>query len=217
MSVINNMQVQNSPSQATRGRLWGLMWIACLGLAATVVGLSGCSSKVFYTQEYRIKVDSAHINPSKLQFYNDKEFLIRRKTVTKEVKSEEGIVTSTEGLRVQDIRVRRGTPCRVDSVSGNYYYMSFEIGEGNTVRFYKNSFDYYQIGADKWVRGRGSVKYGGKECEIERIGNDCLLMVKNYQTFKDKKERRVARGVEVGTDGAQMRDTMNLDEEDIDQ
>lgn len=210
MSLNEEMKAHGYPAPRAGNRFWGIVTISFVGLAMSVLGFTGCASKVFYTQEYRVKVDTAKIDPSKLQFYNDKEFLIRRKTVIKDVATEDGVVSMTEGVRVQDIRVRRGTPCRVDSVSGNNYWVRFEIGEGHTVRFYKNSFDYYQIGADKWVRGRGAIAYGGKECEIERVGNDCLLLVKNYQTFRDKKEKRVASGLEVGTEDAQKRDTLNL-------
>jgi hypothetical protein len=206
MSATKNLL--QAPRRAGR---WGMLVMGCMGLLACLVGLSSCTSKVFYTQEYRVLVDSSHLDPTRLQFYNDKEFLIRRRTSTKEVVTEGGVVSQTEGIRVQDIRVRRGTPCRVDSVSGNSYFIRFEIGEGNVIKFYKNAFDHYQIGADKWVRGRGNILYGGKDCEIERVGNDCLLLVKNYQTFRDQKQKNIAGGLKVGT---QIRDTLDFDEDE---
>lgn len=198
---------ESNPRQRVR---WGNVGIMLAIFFMGVIGLSSCASKVFYTQDYRVKVDSAHIDPSKLQFYNDKEFMIRRRTNSNEVKSVDGVVSTSVGNRVQDIRVRRGTPCRVDSVAGNFYYIRFEIGEGHVIRFYKNAFDHYQIGADKWVRGRGAIAYGGKECEIERNGNDCLLLVKNYQTFRDKKQRNIAEGLKVGTE---IRDSIEISED----
>lgn len=217
MKKSNHLLLQ--PSQHSRGRKpdWGLMGLLFLGMTGLLLGMSGCASKVFYTQEFRVLVDSAHIDPRRLQFYNDKEFLIRRKTVSKEVKSTEGVVTNTEGIRVTDVRIRRGTPCRVDSVSGNNYFVRFEIGEGCVLRFYKNTYDHYQIGADKWVAGRGQIVYGGKDYVIERVGNDCLLQVKNYQTFRDQKRRNVARGVEVGTEDAQIRDSIEVDNMEFDE
>jgi hypothetical protein len=210
MSSDHDMQRTSRHNNSISKVRWGYIGILLAGLFTGIVGLSGCASKVFYTQDYRVKVDCAGIDPSKLQFYNDKEFLIRRRTTSKEVKSIDGVVSQTEGVRVQDIRVRRGTPCRVDSVSGNFYWVRFEIGEGNVVRFYKNAFDHYQIGADKWVRGRGNIVYGGKDCEIERVGNDCLLQVKNYQTFRDKKQRNIAGGLRVGTE---IRDSIEVEED----
>jgi hypothetical protein len=211
MSVKENLQRSTPQKPNFSPRPWAWVGSACLVLMTAVLVMSGCATKVFYTQEYRELVDSAHLDPSRLQFYNDKEFLIRRRVETKEVTTQEGVVSLTDGLRVQDVRVRRGTPCRVDSVSGNFYFVRFEIGEGNVVKFYKNAYDHYQIGAEKWVRGRGNILYGGKECQIERNGNDCLLLVKNYQTFRDKKQKDVAEGLRYNTD---IIDTLDTGEED---
>lgn len=205
------MQQVNRRPELGRRQQWGLIGLVCIGLMVLMVGGSGCASRVFYNQDYRMQVDCAGIDPGKLQFYNDKEFLIRRKIVKNEVHSVNGVVETVEELSHQDIRIRRGTPCRIDSVAGNFYFVRFEIGEGNVVKFYKNAFDYYQIGADVWVRGRGSILYGGNECEIERIGNDCLLQVKNYQRFRNQKQRQVAGGLEVGTE---IRDSIFDDSED---
>ncbi len=190
-----DIQVKRRPSAA-----WGVITTMFLGLLGLMLFVSSCTSRVFYTQDYRTKVEKANIDPQKLQFYNDKEFLIRRRTSSKEVKSAEGVVSTVEGTRVQDIRIRRGTPCRVDSVAGNFYWVRFEIGDGNVIKFYKNSFDYYQIAATKWVRGRGAISYGDRDCEIERVGNDCLLLVKNYQKFRDKTDKKYAKGFKVGTE-----------------
>ncbi len=190
------MKKQDSQQVAGARLGWASMGIIYLVLVGMGLGISGCATKVFYTQDYRARVDSAKIDPTKLQFYNDKEFLIRRKTTINKVETENGVVSSLEGIKVQDIRVRRGTPCRLDTAIGNFYYMRFEVGDSNLVRFYKNAFDHYQIGADRWVRGRGAVRYGGDDCEIERVGNDCLLMVKNYQKFRDSKQSRRVKGIQ---------------------
>ena len=207
MSSFDTMQQADNQVTRRQSGTWGLVTTAFLGLLSLVLLLSSCASRVFYTQDYRTKVEKAEIDPTRLQFYNDKEFLIRRRTDSTEVNTTDGIVSTVEGTRVQDIRVRRGTPCRVDSVAGNYYWVRFEIGDSNVIKFYKNSFDYYQIAATKWVRGRGAIRYGGRPCEIERIGNDCLLLVKNYQKFKDKTDKKYAKGFKVGTEQHDTLDT----------
>jgi hypothetical protein len=169
-------------------------------LIGAVLLVAGCASKVYFTQDARELMEKAGEDVTKLQFYNDKEFLLRRKTTSRQFDAIDGVVTKVEGLRVQDLRVRRGTPCRIDSVSGNSYWIRFELGEGQTLRFYKNQYDHYQIWADKWHSGRGNIVYGNKDYIIERVGNDCLLMVKNSQTFRKNSQRRVAEGLEVGED-----------------
>jgi hypothetical protein len=85
-------------------------------------------------------------------------------------------------------------------VSGNSYWIRFELGQGETLRFYKNQYDHYQIWADRWHSGRGNIVYGGKDYIIERIGNDCLLMVKNSQSFRKSNQKKVAEGVDVNED-----------------
>lgn len=165
----------------------------------TVVLLSAsCASKVYFTHDARVVIDSAGKDPTKFQYYNDKEILLRHKLPNQDIKPVDGVVVIDEGLSVTDLRIRRGTPCRVDSIEGNSYWMRFEIAEGKTLRFYKNQYDHYQIWADKWSQGRGNIQYGNKPFVIERVGNDCLLMVKNAQTFKETKKRKIAEGVKVG-------------------
>jgi hypothetical protein len=180
------------------------LWTGLILLCAS------CASKVYFTQDAREKLEKEGVDVTELQFYNDKELLLRRKTNSRELTTEEGVVTKMEGLRVQDLRVRRGTPCRIDSISANSYYIRFELGEGQTLRFYKNQFDHYQIYADRWVAGRGNIQYGERDYTIERIGNDCLLMVKNSQRFRAINQRKVAKGVLVGEDEG-IRDTIPVD------
>jgi hypothetical protein len=170
--------------------------IGVFGLGLILV-VSSCASKVYFTHDAREALELAKEDPMKLQFYNDKEFLLRRKTTSRQLETVEGVVSKTEGLRVQDLRIRRGTPCRLDSIDGNSYFIRFEHGEGLTLRFYKNQYEHYQIWADRWHSGRGNIVYGGKDYVVERIGNDCLLMVKNSQSFRKSNQRRTAEGLDV--------------------
>jgi hypothetical protein len=179
-------------------------------VTGVVLLCASCASKVYFTQDAREKLEKAGVDVTELQFYNDKELLLRRKTNSRELTTEEGVVTKLEGLRVQDLRIRRGTPCRIDSAGPNSYFVRFELGEGQVIRFYKNQYDHYQIYADRWVAGRGSIKYGEKDYMIERIGNDCLLMVKNSQRFRAITQRKVAKGVLVDEDDG-IRDSIPED------
>lgn len=183
-----------------------------LALVGVVVFLTGCASKVYFTEDARLALEAAKEDVTKLQFYNDKEFLLRRKTTSRSLETVEGVVAKTEGLRVTDLRIRRGTPCRLDSISGNSYWIRFGLGKGETLRFYKNQYNHYQLWADHWHSGRGNIVYGGKDYVIERIGNDCLLMVKNSQTFKKSNQKKIAKGVDVNEDIREIHgDTTKVD------
>lgn len=172
--------------------------------------MASCASKVFFNEDARMKLEKREIGLDELQFYNDKEMLLRRKTTSRQIAADGGVVSKTEGLRVQDLRIRRATACRVDSVAPNAIYIRFELGEGQVLKFYKNQFGYYQVWADRWYAGRGNIVYGGKDYVVERIGNDCLLMVKNSQKFRDVTQKKTAKGVLVGEDLPE-RDTIPLD------
>ena len=171
-------------------------WVLLLWIGMGMMTFS-CHPKVYFTNSAREKLEEAGDNIAMLQFYNDKEILLRRKTTSREVLSDEGLVVNTEGIRVMDLRIRRRTPCRIDSIAGNRIYIRFEDGDGNHLVFYKNTYDHYQIYSDEWVSGRGNVKYNMKDFAIERIGNDCLLMVQNNSKYRRLTDRKVVEGLRV--------------------
>lgn len=172
------------------------IWVLFLWIGMSIT-ISACHPKVFFTDSARRKLEEAGDDIRMLQFYNDKEILLRRKTTSREILSDEGLVINTEGIRVVDLRIRRRTPCRIDSISDNRIYIRFEDGDGNHLCFYKNAYDHYQIYSPEWVSGRGKVQYNLKEFNIERIGNDCLLMVENNSKYRKMTDRKVIEGLRV--------------------
>lgn len=196
---MNPVRLNSTKEKLVRTNFQAGRW-ALLLLFLTVLSITefGCSRKVFFTEEARRKLEEAGEDLSMLQFYNDKEILLRRRTVTHEiVTDQEGVVNNTEGLRVVDLRIRRGTPCRIDSVAGGRLYIRFEDGDGNALCFYRNTYDHYQIYSDHWLSGRGTITYNMKEFMIERVGNDCLLMVQNNSRYKRVTDKKVVDGLRV--------------------
>lgn len=196
---MNPLRLNSQESRRAKTGLKAGKWPLFL-LLVVVLGITefGCSRKVFFTEDARRKLEEAGEDLSQLQFYNDKEILLRRKTVTHEILADEdGVVNNTEGLRVVDLRIRRGTPCRIDSVAGGRMYIRFEDGDGNTLCFYRNTYDHYQIYSDHWLSGRGTITYNLKEFVIERVGNDCLLMVQNNSSYKRVTDKKVVDGLRV--------------------
>lgn len=193
------------------------VWVLLLWLGMGLLTFS-CHPKVYFTDAARLKLEEAGDDISMLQFYNDKEILLRRKTTSREILSDEGTVVNTEGIRVMDLRIRRRTRCRIDSISGDRVYLRFEDGEGNYLCFYKNGYDHYQIYSDAWVGGRGSTQYNLKEFVIERIGNDCLLMVQNNSKYRRNTDKKVVEGLRVdpynNTDEDEEENIEEYDEED---
>lgn len=192
---------------------WKLGWVVYCLLVVTVLVGASCANKIYFTQDERDLIEkdtTRQVDIRDLQFYNDKEILLRGKSHNNNLIANSGVVVKSEDLVVRDLRIRRGTPCRVDSVGYNCLFVRFELGEGEVLRFYRNEFDHYQIYANRWFAGRGSIVYGGVDFTIERLGNDCLLMVKNYEKFRAQRKRDRATGVRI-TDGDIMRDSIAND------
>ena len=119
---------QNGP------RILTLIMFAGLGLLTF-----SCHPKVFFTDGARQKLEEAGDDISMLQFYNDKEILLHRKTTSRLIEPNEGVVINTEGNRVVYLRIRRRTKCRIDSIAGDRVYIRFEDGDRNNLCFYKNT------------------------------------------------------------------------------
>jgi hypothetical protein len=181
-----------------------------LAIVALAFGISSCAPKVYFTEDIRLKLIESEMDISGIQFYNDKEILLRRRTTSNNLTIEEGVLTKVDGLRVHELRIRRATPCRVDSVANGKYYLRFEQGENRYLRFYLNSFDHYQLDADKWSNGRGQIVYNEEDYIIERVGNDCLLLVRNSRKFRSLTQKKTVDGIRVSPE-----DT-NPEEEDLD-
>jgi hypothetical protein len=183
-------------------------------LISTVLLGASCARKVYFTDDARIKIASEEDGESllmDLQFYTDDEILLRYRNVERSMEAVDGVLAKKEETQVKDIIIRRGTPCRLDSIDRyrNLLCLRFGLDPGEVLRFYKNRYDHYQIYADKWVSGRGNIQFQEQPFRIERQGNDCLLMVKNSESFRRITKVNRAKGVRVNEKlEAPIRDTI---------
>jgi hypothetical protein len=183
-------------------------------IGTVLLGASSCARKIYFTDDARVKIASAENGESllrELQFYTDDEILLRYRNVEKSMAPVDGVLQKKEAIQVKDIRIRRGTPCRLDSIDRyrNLLCLRFGLDPGEVLRFYKNRYDHYQIYADKWIGGRGNIKFQDQPFRIERQGNDCLLMVKNSEKYRQVTKVARAKGVRVNMDlETPIRDTI---------
>ena len=174
---------------------------------------SSCSPRLLFTEQTREHLDAQNIDIERVQFYTDKELVLRRKLESNETKVSKGEITQIDGERTQEIRIPRGTPGIVDQVAEGKIWLIFEDCKGCAMRFYKNPFDTYQVDADDWFERKGQIDYDGKTFYLIHPNNDALLMVKKRQIYKDNKNSRVAKGLRV--DGKNNKKRKKLKRKDI--
>ncbi len=164
-------------------------------LIATV--LTSCGPSQVFTEGSRAVLESQGIDVADIQFYADKGISMRRQVESSETSVRNGEIKQIDGERTQEILIPRGTPGIVKKVAQEKLWVSFEGCEGCELRFKKNSYDSYQIDADKWLEGRGQIEYDGKRFYLVPPYNDALLMVKKNELYKPERRSRVVKGVRI--------------------
>lgn len=170
---------------------WLRIFPIVLGLMLT---LAGCKPKIIFLDTNRTELEEAEVPLKMVQFYNDKEIILRRKASSRDIKESGGRMIEIDGDQIQEIRIRRNTPCIITGIKGNKLVVRFETGEGKTLRFYKNTKGAYQIDADEWISRRGQVEYAGLDFEIQEPSNDVLLLFREKRHFRSNPESRTIKG-----------------------
>jgi hypothetical protein len=164
-----------------------------------VIFFSSCAPRVIFTEAARVRLAEQNVDLGKIQFYNDKEMVLRRKVDSSEFTVDSGVIREVDGRRTQEIKIPRYTPCIIEAYDNGILYIRFERGDEKLLRFKRNTYDSFQIDADEWIKRRGAIEYGGKDFYIEPGGNDALLLVKKTKAYKSMTESHVTPGIKVNS------------------
>ena len=159
--------------------------------------LTSCGPSEVFTENSRLVLEQQGLSVNDIQFYADKEMIMRREIQKTETSVTRGEIKFVKGERVQEIRIPRGTPGVVEQTADGKLWVAFEQCKGCTLRFVKNSYDSYQVDADKWIEGKGQISYDEKNFYLIPPHNDALLMVKKKELYKPKKGSRTVKGVTI--------------------
>jgi hypothetical protein len=164
--------------------------------------LSCGSSKTYFSASIRQSVEGSHQRLEKIQFYADRDIILRREMDTEEAKVHSGKVKIENGHYVNIITLKKNTPGVCTVVRNNAIGVSFEQGENKFISFGKTKYakpeDPYRILANEWVDDYGVIMYEGKQYHIEPEGTEASLMIKtkiykkSVQAERDMKGRKVA-------------------------
>ncbi len=162
-----------------------------------VLTMMACKPKSVFLESVRVELDTSDVDLRKVQFFNDKPIILRRKATESEIRQSGGKMVEVDGERVQEILIKKGTKGVMVGDKNGKMLIAFERGEGKYLRFYKNAKGAYQIDADKWVNRRGMVTYADLGFAIETESNDVLLMYKEQKKFQSASEQRTVKGLKV--------------------
>jgi hypothetical protein len=170
-----------------------LLFVAC--------ALAACKPKLLFSEDERVRLLEREVPVESVQFYNDKEIVLRRKMSSSDLSVTGGVIKTVDGRKVEEIKIPRYTPCIADSFSNGRLYVRFEREDDRQLRFFKNSYNMYQVDAERWIAGKGKIDYAGATYFIENAGNDALLVVRKSKLYDQSTRRNFAKGVLVDDKG----------------
>lgn len=169
--------------------------------------LASCSSsKTYFTAAIRKRVEANNLPLQKIQFYADRDIVLRRDMESGETKITSGKLTMENGHYVNIITLKKNTPGVCTVVDNNVLSISFEAGDNKYLNFGKTKQarpeDPYRILANDWVRDYGVVTYEGKKYYIQPAGTEASIMIKTSVLRKSTVNSREMKGRKV-TDSMQ--------------
>jgi len=159
------------------------------------------SSKTYFSADIRSQVEASHQSLQKIQFYADRDIVLRREMDIGEAKVKSGVVKIENGHYVNVITLKKGTPGVCTVANSNAVGISFEQGSDKFLSFGKTKFakpeDPYRILANQWVDDYGVIMYEGKQYHLEAEGTEAGIMIKTKLLKKSVLEEREMKGRKI--------------------
>ena len=167
-------------------------------IAASLLLVSCTASKTYFTPAIRTRVETNGVPLEKVQFYVDRDIVLKREMDQGETKITSGTLKFQNGHYVNIITLKKGTPGVCIKNGPDKVSISFEMGEGRSLTFGKTragaTNDPYRILADDWVKDYGVVTYEGKQYHIESTGTEASIMIKTSWLKVTKVDKRLMKG-----------------------
>ena len=160
------------------------------------------TSKTYFTASIRSRVEANQQPLDNVQFYADRDIVLRRDMETGETKVTAGTVKIENGHSVNIITLPKNTPGICTVVKNNIVGISFEPGENHYLTFGKTKNaqpnDPYRILANDWINDYGVINYDGKKYHIQAEGTNAAILIKTKVLKKYTVEERKMKGRTVG-------------------
>ena len=171
----------------------------CLNLSIVLsLFLSSCAvtNKVYFTEELRQRAVNQGVDLRQLQFFNDKDIVLRRKIITSESTVKKGGLQLNDATNYEYVVIKKNTPglcTEIDSLGT--FSITWEKAERKGLMFKKNKSDVFQIGANAWNNKIGEVSYKENKFDLLPEGRHTMLMVKKEHDQKIKTKKVTAEGI----------------------
>ena len=168
-----------------------------------IVLISGCSPKVYFTGDIRQKMDENKIKMTDVQYYNDRQLVLRRELTSGDVNVTAGKIKIENGRYINEIVIKKLTPAICVEEGTNTLKVTFEEGPGKVISFGVDGKSKsaqtlpYQIQADDWIKDFGKVFYDGQVYFITPGGSETKLLISKTKLEKTSIDKRYAKGVKV--------------------
>lgn len=145
-------------------------------------------------------MDQNKIKISDVQYYNDRQLVLRRELASGDVNITAGKIKVENGRYINEIVIKKLTPAICIEQGPNTIKVKFEEGPGKEISFGvdgKKSTTPYQIQADDWIKEFGKVTYDGQTYFITPGGSETKLLISKTKVDKTSIDKRYAKGVKV--------------------
>jgi hypothetical protein len=170
-------------------------------LLGIIVLFSSCSKSLTpFSQRLYDRYDWTENELSKIQFYLSDDIVLHRVLGSKESKITEGKIRIIDGVEVEEIIFKKGTPgVFVFSPKANRFGISFEEDDDSFLMFGPNPKQggKYVLLAKEWQKERGKVTYKGKVYETARYSSFATLMVDLKKAEKNRYKSKTVSGRKI--------------------
>ncbi len=167
----------------------------------SALALAACSGpKSYFTQDIRKKLEANSVDLTQLQFYVDRDVVLKRELTSGNLNVTSGKVKMENGKYIHIIVLKKFTPGVCTGVSDKSLDISFEMGDGKTLKFGLTpgaKIENYQILAHKWVNNMGEVTYDGQTYQIQAEGSRAALLIRKSAINTFEIRRHVMKGRKV--------------------
>ena len=176
--------------------------VLILAFAFLGLSLTSCSNKIGFSTDVRNRVVSKNIPLTKLQYYVDRDVVLKRTITTGETKVSSGTVKVENGKQVHIIKLKKGTPGICTQVYPDKLAISFEDGANKNLLFgfpqFGNSTNSYVLQVLETDKNQmGKVNYDGKIYYVQPEGLKAKIKIKKSSDTNVKVKKQTMKGRKV--------------------
>ena len=165
-------------------------------LALSLFGTS-CTKTIYFTQNFRKEIEDVGFELEKVQFYNDREIVLKRTLTSEDQELEKGKITFEKGKQIEIISIPANTAGICIDKTDTWLKIKFEKGSNRQFTFLRSPTGSYQISDGRaFIKQGGQVLYSDKKYNLS-TGYAAKLRVKKKKVNKQEVDRKKVKGIKV--------------------